>query len=173
MEIKTERLILREFEDADAERLFLMDSNPEVVKYTGVLPVTELYESEHIIRMIRKQYIDYGTGRLAVVEQKSGLFIGWCGLKFCIEANGYKNFYDLGYRFLPEYWGKGYASEAAKASLEYGFRELNMDTVYADVHHENTASHHLMKKLGFIKTGELTEPDGLCFWYEKRRENQL
>ncbi len=110
MEIKTERLILREFEEADAESLFLMDSNPEVVKYTGVLPVTEFHESEHIIRMIRKQYIDYGTGRLAVVEQKSGLFIGWCGLKFCIEANGYKNFYDLGYRFLPEYWGKGYAS---------------------------------------------------------------
>lgn len=173
MELKTERLILRKFEENDAGRLFLMDSDPEVVKYTGSLPVKDRSESENIIRMIQKQYNEHGTGRLAVIEQQSGLFIGWCGLKFCIEANGYKNFHDLGYRFLPEYWGKGYASEAAKASIEYGFKELNLDVIYADVHHENAASHHLLKKLGFIKTGEFTEPDGLCFWYEKQHYRHL
>lgn len=171
MEIKTQRLILRAFEDADAERLFLMDSNPDVVKYTGVVPAVSLSESEYIIRMIRQQYKEYGTGRLAVIEKQSGLLIGWCGLKYCREANGHKDFYDIGYRFLPEYWGKGYASEAARASLEYGFTVLNLKTVYADVHYENAASHYLLKKLGFVKTGEFMEPDGLCFWYELKQEN--
>lgn len=171
MEIKIQRLILRAFEDADAERLFLMDSNPDVVKYTGVAPAVSLGESEYIIRMIRQQYNEYGTGRWAVIEQQSGLFIGWCGLKYCREANGHKDFYDIGYRFLPEYWGKGYASEAARASLEYGFSVLNLKTIYADVHHENEASHYLLKKLGFVKTGEFMEPDGLCFWYELKQEN--
>lgn len=171
MEIKTQRLVLREFEDADAGRPFLMDSHPDVMRYTGTAPVTVLSESEYIIRMIRQQYREYGTGRMAVVERESGLFIGWCGLKYCRKASGHEDFYNIGYRFLLEYWGKGYASEAARASLQYGFTVLKLTTIYAEVHHENAASSHLLKKLGFVKSGEYMEPDGLCFGYELKHEN--
>jgi [ribosomal protein S5]-alanine N-acetyltransferase len=167
MEIKSERLILRNFEETDAERMFLMDSNPDVMKYIGVPLVSEISESKNIIKMIRQQYIDNGVGRLAVIEKESGLLIGWSGLKLLTqEINGYNNIYDLGYRFLPEYWGKGYALESAKASLDFGFNELKADTIYAHAHSENEGSNHILRKLGFEKTGEFTEPDGICFWYE-------
>ena len=174
MEIKSERLILRNFEETDAERMFLMDSNPDVMKYIGVPPVSEISESKNIIKMIRQQYIDNGVGRLAVIEKESGLLIGWSGLKLLTqEINGYNNIYDLGYRFLPEYWGKGYALESAKASLDFGFNELKTDTIYAHAHSENEGSNHILRKLGFEKTGEFTEPDGICFWYELKSNKFL
>jgi len=174
MEIKSKRLILRNFEETDAERMFLMDSNPDVMKYIGVPPVSEINESKNIIKMIRQQYIDNGVGRLAVIEKESRLLIGWSGLKLLTqEINGYNNIYDLGYRFLPEYWGKGYAFESAKASLDFGFNELKADTIYAHAHSENEGSNHILRKLGFEKTGEFTEPDGICFWYELKSNKFL
>lgn len=174
MQLETERLILRKLEEADAERMFLMDSRPEVMKYIGIPSLTDIRETENIITIIRQQYEDHDVGRLAVIEKESGLLIGWSGLKFLTqEVNGYKNVYDLGYRFLPEYWGKGYASESAKASLDFGFNGLKIDTIYAHAHSQNHASNHVLEKLGFVKTGKFSEPDGICFWYELNRKNYL
>lgn len=172
MHLETERLILRKFKETDAERMFLMDSHPEVMKYIRMPPLTDIHETENSITMIRQQYKDHGVGRLAVIEKESRLLIGWSGLKFLTQKiNGYNNVFDLGYRFLPEFWGKGYASESAKASLDFGFNGLKIDVIYAHAHSENQASNHVLRKLGFRKTGDFTEPDGICFWYELNRKN--
>lgn len=174
MYLETQRLILRKFEETDAERLFLLDSNPEVMKYIGVPPLSDISESENVIKMIQQQYLDNGVGRLAVIEKESGLLIGWSGLKLITqEINGYNNIYDLGYRFIPEYWGKGYALESAKASLDFGFNDLKAETIYAHAHSENEGSNHILRKLGFEKTGEFTEPDGICFWYELQHQHYI
>ncbi|MCW3159800.1 GNAT family N-acetyltransferase [Chryseobacterium oryctis] len=171
MQIETERLILRKLQEDDAERMFLLDSNPEVMKYIGMPPLTDIDESKNVIKMIQDQYEANGVGRLAVIEKSTGLLVGWSGLKFLTqEINGYKNVYDLGYRFLPETWGKGYASESAKASLHYAFNDLKTEIIYAHAHSENIASNHILTKLGFEKTSEFIEPDGVCFWYELKRE---
>ncbi|MCX8523039.1 GNAT family N-acetyltransferase [Chryseobacterium formosus] len=172
MYLETKRLILRKFEEADYERLFLLDSDPEVMKYIGMPTLSKVEESKEVVKMIMQQYKDNGLGRLAVIEKESGLLIGWSGLKLhTTELNGHKNFFDLGYRFLPETWGKGYAFESAKASLEFSFNELNVDVVYAAVHSQNLASSKILTKLGFENKGEFTEPDGICFWYELKKEN--
>lgn len=172
MYLETKRLILRKFEEADFERLFLLDSNPEVMKYVGMPTLSKAEESKEVVKMIMKQYEDNGLGRLAVIEKESELLIGWSGLKLnTSEVNGYENFYELGYRFLPETWGKGYATESGKASLDYGFNDLKAEIIYAYAHCENTASNHILTKLGFEKTGEFTEPDGICFWYELNVKN--
>lgn len=172
MEIKSSRLILRKFVETDVDRLFLLDSNEEVMKYIGMPPLTDISESKKVIEMIQQQYTDNGVGRLAVIEKESGLLIGWSGLKLLTqEINGCNHVYDLGYRFLPEFWGKGYALESAKASLDLGFNNLKAETIYAHAHSENEGSNHILRKLGFVKTGEFTEPDGICFWYELKREN--
>lgn len=171
MKLETERLLLRKLEENDYERLFLLDSDPEVMKYIGVPVLKDVNQSKDVIRMIQKQYEDNGIGRFAVIEKESNLLIGWSGLKFLTkEINGYNNIYELGYRFLPEYWGKGYATESAKASLDYGFNDLNIDVIYAMAHSENDGSNHILQKLGFERTGEFMEPDGVCFWYELQHE---
>lgn len=174
MYLETQRLILRKFEETDAERLFLLDSDPEVMKYIGMPPLSDMTESENVIKMIQQQYLDNGVGRLAVIEKESGLLIGWSGLKLITqEINGYNNIYDLGYRFIPEYWGKGYALESAKASLDFGFNNLKAETIYAHAHSENEGSNHILRKLGFEKTCEFTELDGICFWYELQHNNYI
>lgn len=172
MQLETKRLILRKLEEADYERLFLLDSNAEVMKYIGMPTLSKVEESKEVVKMIMQQYEDNGVGRLAVIEKESELLIGWSGLKLnTSEVNGHQNFYELGYRFLPETWGKGYATESGKASLEYGFNDLKAEIIYAYAHCENLASNHILTKLGFEKTDEFTEPDGICFWYELKKEN--
>lgn len=173
--IETERLILREIVAEDLDRMFLLDSNPEVMKYIGLKPVTKLEESVETINKIRKQYEENGIARWAVIEKASKLMIGWSGLKFLREPiNGFQDVYEIGYRFLPESWGKGYATEAAKAVLEYGFTTLNVETIYACADIENTDSNKILhQKLGFEEKGTfIDELDGAtCFWYELKKEN--
>ncbi|RQO38061.1 GNAT family N-acetyltransferase [Chryseobacterium sp. KBW03] len=174
MKIETKRLILRKLEETDVERIFLLDSDPEVMKYIGVPVLTDIIESRNVINTIQKQYEENGVGRLGVVEKESGLLIGWSGLKLLTKpVNGYKNVLELGYRFLPESWGKGYAVEAGIASLDYGFNDLNAEVIYAYAHSEHEVSNHILRKLGFEKTGEFEEPDGMCFWYELKREKYI
>ena len=165
--IETERLMMRPFQKDDVERLFLLDSNPEVMKYVGQKTLTKKEQSAEVIKMVQKQYTEKGIGRWAVIEKESNLLIGWSFLKYLTEEiNGIKNVYDLGYRFLPEFWGKGYATESAKASLEYGFKKMNLDKICAHAHSENVASNHTLKKLGFVEKGTFEEQDGTCIWYE-------
>ncbi|MGU3376061.1 GNAT family N-acetyltransferase [Chryseobacterium sp. M5A1_1a] len=173
MILETERLILRKLENEDAERMFLMDSDPEVMKYLET-PVTTVEESRNGLRMIQKQYEENGVGRLAVVEKESGLMIGWCGLKLLKKpVNGHIDTLDLGYRFIPEFWGKGYAWEAAIVTLEYGFNELNTEMIYAYADCGNTGSNHILTKLGFENTGAFEDDGVMCFWYALKREKYI
>lgn len=173
MRIETDRLILRQLEDNDCERMFLMDSDPEVMKYLGT-PVASIQESKEMIKMIQKQYEENGVGRLAVIEKESGLMIGWSGLKLLTQPiNNHVNTLDLGYRFIPEFWGKGYAMETAIAVLHYGFHELNADAIYAYADSGNTGSNYILGKLGFERTGEFEDSGVLCYWYELKREKYL
>ena len=172
--IETPRLLLREIIYKDVQRIFLLDRNPEVMKYIGVKPVSRPEESEETIKNIRKQYQENGIARWAVIEKKSNLLIGWSGLKFLREPiNGYQEVYELVYRFLPEFWGKGYATEAGKAVLDYGFIELNLDVIYACVAIQNVGSDHILKnKLGFESHGTFVDPldKATCIWYELTKE---
>ena len=171
--IETERLILRKLEASDAERLFLLDKNAEVMKYLGVKTINDIAETEKNINFIQNQYQENGIGRFAVIEKSSGLLIGWAGLKFITEPiNNHNRFYDLGYRFLPEFWGKGYATESAKAWLRYGFEKKNLHEIFAHAHSENHASNHTIRKLGFEAKGTfIDELDGAeCYWYELKKE---
>ena len=69
--IETERLILRPFQEDDVDRLFLLDSNPEVMKYVGQKPLTKKEQSAEVIKMVQKQYAEKGIGRWAVIEKKA------------------------------------------------------------------------------------------------------
>lgn len=172
MQLETNRLIMRPFEERDAEGLFLLDSNPEVMKYVGGVVSTKIEQSQQMIEFIQKQYKENGVGRLAVIEKSTNTLIGWSGLKYLTsEINGMKNVYELGYRFLPEYWGKGYATETARAALNYAFNEIKTDVVYAMAVTENTGSNRVLQKLGFEELGTFLDDADLCYWYRLKKEN--
>lgn len=147
---ETEWLILREIMEEDEQGLFELDSDPEVHRYLGNQPVKSIEQIRLVIAFIQQQYEDNGIGRWAVVEKSSGQFVGWSGLKFFREqVNGHNDFYELGYRFMKKHWGKGYATEAAKASVKYGFEQLKLDEVFAMTDVNNSASKQVLKKAGF------------------------
>ena len=82
--------------------------------------------------MLKMQYQQIGIARWAVVDKATNECVGWSGLRyFNNTVNNHQNFYELGYRFKKKHWGKGFATESSIAILDYGFKHLNMDVVFA------------------------------------------
>ena len=166
--ITTERLLLRPFTDADAEPLFELDSNAEVHRYLGNQPVKDINEIKRVITYIQQQYHDFGIGRWVVEDQKSGAFMGWAGLKWISEIiNGHVYYYDLGYRFMPEYWGQGYATETAGVWVDYAKDRLKVEKIYAITDQQNAASQNVLAKLGFITKQNFVYQGLDHLWFEK------
>jgi RimJ/RimL family protein N-acetyltransferase len=131
------------------EGMFELDSDPVVHRYLGNQPVQDIEQSREAIRFIRQQYLDNGIGRWAVIEKSTGYFLGWAGLKLVKEpANNHTGFYDVGYRLIKKYWGKGFATEAAKAVVDYGFEVLQLPVIYGMADINNAASAHVLQKTG-------------------------
>ncbi|RAI97598.1 RimJ/RimL family protein N-acetyltransferase [Chitinophaga skermanii] len=148
--ITTERLVLRKMNHQDVDDLFEMDADPAVHLYLWNKPVKSKEEVVAVVNMINQQYIDNGIGRWAVIDKATHECIGWAGLKLIKEpVNGHVNYYDLGYRFKQKHWGKGYASEAARAVIAYGFEELGLDLMYAITDIGNANSQKVLEKMGF------------------------
>ncbi len=142
--LETERLILREHILSDAPFFLELNTNILVTRYTGDGPFKDLQAAENIVKYVMSQYKENGYGRWLVIEKETNNSIGWCGLKFHTDTKET----DIGYRFLKSAWGKGYATEAAKACVEYGFKHFNLTTIIADAMLDNTASINVFKKLG-------------------------
>lgn len=164
--IETNRFLLREIIEEDAQDLFELDNNPAVHKYLGNNPLTKLEEVQKMIQHIRQQYQENGIGRWAIIDKKTKDFIGWSGLKYeYTQLNNLGNYYDLGYRLKQQYWGKGIATETAKASLAYGFEQLKLTEIYAAAHVDNIASNTILKKLGMDCLETFDYDGNLCNWY--------
>jgi RimJ/RimL family protein N-acetyltransferase len=164
---QTERLILRELLPTDDKGMFELDSDPEVHEYLGRKPVKTIEESRNLIAFIREQYNTNGIGRWAVIEKETQEFVGWAGLKLIREPiNYHTNFYDLGYRFIRRYWGKGFATEAAKASLAYGFGQMQLKEIYGMAHIHNTASQQVLTKAGLQYLETFDYEGEQMHWYK-------
>lgn len=155
MYIETERLILREILPTDELGLFELDSNPKVHTYLGEKPVQNMEQIRTVIRNIRQQYIENGIGRIGIIDKNTNEFIGWTGLKFVREIiNNHVDFYDLGYRLIEKYWGKGIATETTMATLKYAFEILNLEEIFGMCDSRNLGSANVLEKTGlqFIET---------------------
>lgn len=169
--IETERLYFRELEPTDDAGMFELDSNPEVHTYLGNNPVKTIEESRAAIDFIREQYRTNGIGRWAALLKETGEFIGWAGLKLERNVNGHDSHYDLGYRFIQKHWGKGYASEAAAAFVDYGFNVMNLEKINATADPSNGASRKVLERVGlkFIETFDHEGEEEV--WYEMVNPN--
>ena len=139
---ETERLILREFELTDAPLLYLLNADPEVIRFTGDSAFSSVDEATTFLRNYN-EYKKYGFGRWAVVLKATNRFIGWCGLKLNEEQ-----LVDIGFRFFRRDWGKGFATESAHAALTYGFNHLGIQQIIARSSTDNLASIRVIEKLG-------------------------
>lgn len=163
---ETDRLILREILPSDVDAMFELDSDPEVHKYLGRRPVREKERVVETINFIRQQYIEHGIGRWAMTDKKTSHFMGWAGLKFVTDPiNNHKNHYDLGYRLIRKYWGQGFATESAIASLAYGFDQLKINEIFAAAHTGNNASNRILKNVGLNMLETFTYDGAVHNWY--------
>lgn len=152
--LESKRLILKPATIQDSSHFLNLNSDPDVVRYTGDNSFRNFLEAENTIKeKILPQFNLYKMGRFSVFL-KDGTFLGWCGLKYHPETNEI----DLGYRFKKKYWGKGYATEASKLSLDYGFNELGHKRIIAKTMPDNIGSIKVMQKIGMTFRGHVNDP---------------
>ena len=156
----TDRLVLRPFRDTDLEPWVAMNTDPEVMKYLGGKPLSR-EESVAITTGVNQRYETDGTGFLAIERRSDGAFLGACGLQ---REPWYPDDMELGWRLVREYWGHGYATEAASSWMAYGFTELDLPRIISITDTPNERSIAVMRRLGmtFDHAAELEE-DGDTF----------
>lgn len=160
--LETERLVLRLFTPDDAALIYDLNSDNEVVRYTGD-PIRDMEHAKEVLEtVILPQYALYNHGRWAVLAKPEMEFIGWCGLKNRPERQEV----DLGYRFKKTSWGKGYATEAAFACIKYGFEKLNLPRIVGRAMPQNIASIKVLEKCGMQYIGEEVVDDHPAKTYE-------
>jgi len=150
--IETERLILREIKEEDAEDVFAILSNNEVTKYYGQESLVNLQQAKEVIQFFKQSY-EASRGIRWGIERK-----GTNGLIGTIGFNAWspkQKRADIGYEIHPERWRKGYAAEAITSLLSFGFDNMDLNRIGAVVFLENEASNKLLTKVGFQKEGIL------------------
>ncbi len=157
---ETPRLILREMCSADAEPFFRLNADPEVIRYTGDTAFADI-EAAKTFLSAYDHYRLYGFGRWALIHKEQQDFIGWCGLKFSPD----KNEVDVGYRLFHSQWNKGFATEAALASIDLGFKQFNLPDIVGRCMKENSASIRVLEKCGlsFLREDTCGGEPGLVY----------
>jgi len=165
---ETERLLLRPHTLDDIEPSYQMNLDEKVSRYTGDNGVVSREEIERRIKEdVLGDYEKHGYGRFALELKDTGEFIGFAGLKYLEDLKEV----DLGYRLKSIYWGKGFATEAAWACLEFGFEVLDLKRIIAMLLPENNASIRVLEKLGFCFEKETIKDGQKIFIYSLTKED--
>jgi RimJ/RimL family protein N-acetyltransferase len=144
--LRTERLLLRPFRDSDLDAFATMHADPRVVAHLHA-PLTRA-ESEAVFGRIRANILHDGLGPFAVELSESEEFIGVVGLARPHFDMALMPCVEIAWRIASPHWGRGYATEAARASLDFGFRHHQLDEILAWTSQDNLASQRVMEKLG-------------------------
>ncbi len=160
MERQTERILLRPWELKDAPGLLELNTDPEVMRFTGDAPFQNLDEA---IRLIESydQFSRYRMGRFTLINKISNEYMGWCGLNYDAESGET----DLGFRLIKKFRGQGYATEASVSCLEYGFRSLELRKIIGRAVKENKASIAVLQGVGMKFEKNFTAHGSLCEQY--------
>lgn len=152
--LTTKRLLLRPLVDDDAETLFNIFSDQEVMKYFNTPPWASLDEAYDVIRSSRNKMERQESITLGLVLKHTNELIGQCML-FSYEPESLRA--ELGFGIARQHWGNGYIPEAGEALLQYGFATLGLRRVEAEIDPENIASAKTLERLGFTREGLLRQ----------------
>lgn len=152
MILETERLILREFSREDEKEFSKVLLDPEAMKY---FPYE--FTPEHVMSWICfsiNGYKEQGFSFWAVIRKSDGAFLGDCGIT--LQNIDGEQLPEVGYHFKREFWGLGYATEAAKACVQYGLNKLKFPAMYSYMTKENTPSQKVAQRVGMKKVKEFS-----------------
>ena len=150
-QIETVRLVLRPLRLADLGPMHEVYADREVMRYgTGGAVSESIEDSERRLRNLIEHQERHGFGIWAITQRDTGAVIGDCGLFESVRREGEV---ELAYRVAKPHWGRGYATEAARAWLAYGFDALDLRRIYAATHAENVASRRVVEKIGMRPVG--------------------
>jgi ribosomal-protein-alanine N-acetyltransferase len=153
--IETERLVLRDLEEADWKAVHSYASDPEVVRFMSWGPDTEEEDRAFVARAVAGQREQPRRNfTLAIVLRKEDTLIGSCSIHVSDLANreGW-----IGYVLDRRHWGKGFATETARALLSFGFGQLGLHRIFATCDPENVASAHVLEKVSMKREGCMRE----------------
>ncbi|MET9710285.1 GNAT family N-acetyltransferase [Nocardiopsis alba] len=150
--LETERLLLRRFTEADVDHLVRLDGDPEVMRFLTGEPTPRAEIEEKVLPGFLREYELGPVGHWAAIERSTGEFLGWFALE--PSADGGAEEVELGYRLKASAWGRGYATEGARALVRKGFDELGVRRVWAETMAVNRASRRVMEKAGlkYVRT---------------------
>lgn len=144
--IKTERLVLRQWERGDLKPFALLNGDPKVREYFPRLLSKE--ESDHSVSLMSAHIEKLGWGFWAASLIETGDFIGFIGLEEVYFEAHFTPAVEIGWRLATKYWGSGYATEGALASLRYGFEKLHLDEIVSFTAVGNMKSRAVMERIG-------------------------
>jgi len=146
----TARLELRDVAPGDVEAFFKLDRDPQVMRYIGDGSVGTRATAAAAVGRAAKYYALYpGLGKWCAEERSSGRFIGWFSLNYVPKTVEV----EVGYRLLPGAWGRGFATEGARALVSHGFETLGLYRIIGLTHPDNAASQRVLQKAGLRDAG--------------------
>jgi ribosomal-protein-alanine N-acetyltransferase len=152
--LETDRLRLRPLTLDDASALFVFTSDPDVARFTSWTPHRSVDDARAYLTTIIKRYDDGDLAPWGVVHRADQGLIGYCGLTEWDRDDARA---ELVYALARPYWGRGYAAEAARAAIAFGFERLGLNRIEATCEPENVASSRVMEKVGMTFEGVLRE----------------
>lgn len=152
IELATDRLMLRQWRAEDYEPFARLNGDPVVMEFFPWLLDRE--KSNAVADKFRGRIADQGWGFWAVEVRGIAPFIGFVGLNRPDPPVPISPCVEIGWRLLSEYWGQGYASEAARAALECGFEQLELDEIVSYTATINVRSQRVMQRIGMHHSGE-------------------
>jgi len=156
IELETERLKLRAWQESDLQPFAELNADKDVMLYFPSVLTRE--QSDNLADKFQHLILDHGWGFWAVELKATGQFIGFTGLNTQPEQFIFSPCVEIGWRFAKQYWHQGYATEAAKACLKFAFETLQLKEVVSFTAVHNTASEHVMQRLGMQAMFEFNHP---------------
>jgi [ribosomal protein S5]-alanine N-acetyltransferase len=154
---ETEHLLVRHFGLDDLDAFAELCADAVVMRFVGPGTPLPRSEVERWIDICQEKYAARGYGTSAVFEKATGRFVGYCGVVRAPE----NDFDELVYVFHSSAWGRGYATEAGRAMIEYVFARSALDRIHATIHPDNRASVAVVEKLGFRFDRQVLGEDGV------------
>ena len=167
-EVETERLLLRAWRESDLDPYARMCADPEVMRYLPRLLNRE--QSEEQVAGFVRHWEERGFGLWAMEHRATGAFVGFVGLLRQENWPEGEHKTEVGWRLERSFWGRGLATEGARASLRYGFEEMDLEGIISFTLPENAASRRVMEKAGLTLRGEVLWKDHELVWYAIGRE---